>query len=110
MKDGGRNKERPSSFVSSRVSQSDNGVNNSHDPWSMGNASFESHVTSTRDQPMTRASLQCSRLQFFGLYEDQGSTYVFIIFTVHKEGSNTLYIPGFWLGNLDGVYGSFKQG
>ena len=33
-----------------------NGVNSSHDQWSMRNASFESHGTSTRDLLMTRAS------------------------------------------------------
>ena len=42
----------------------------SHNPWSIGNASFESQgTTSTRDQPMARASFQYSRyVQLFHLF------------------------------------------
>ena len=39
-----------------------NGMNSSHNQWSMGYASFHSHVTTrTRDLPMTQASFQHSR-------------------------------------------------
>ena len=81
IKDGGRNKKKfapllplsPFVFNKGKINfsyklqlhsllsmpsmHSVNGVNRSHDPWSMGGATFESHVTaSARDLPMTRPS------------------------------------------------------
>ena len=86
----------------------------SHDPWSMGNASFESHATtSSRDLPMTRASFHtagtlnrrtCFILQvchcdtigsFAGcscrLYRSQGASYVFFALVVHKERDQQVF-------------------
>ena len=92
----------------------------SHDPWSMGNASFESHVTtSSRNLPKTRASFQHSRyVQSFHLfysahlhlvtlkvrvgccslvYSRVKSPYVSFVLVVHKEVSQHYFTLLFWV-------------
>ncbi|KAI7875418.1 hypothetical protein K492DRAFT_199179 [Lichtheimia hyalospora FSU 10163] len=80
-----------------------NGLSRSHNKWSMDDASFESHVTtSSRVLPMTRASFQCSRMLFSRYTRTKDDhTYSLSSLCIRREPNTSLHCY-IWVEHLEG--------